>query len=388
MDLTEYEKDALDGKKGETLEIAYRILTAVGEAMGSDRLIPIRWTHVSGVNYNTIGDAGEEFLSKFSENANVRVMTTLNPTGYDIDKIQNYDLDENFISKQESINNSYKKMGVIPTFSCIPYELYGLPAQNTQVSFAESNAAIHANSVDFLKTNKESAFSALASAITGKSIYSNIRQQNLDTPEISIRCKFNIQNELECGILGYFAGQTSKKFVNIDGIYEIDQIETKSLCGGIGTSGQCIKYTLNESKKPKEKIDFDKKDFQNIYDELNTSENGDMIVLGSPQLGMKELSNLSCMLNNKKFIKPCMIFCPRTVKNQASVLGYNNKLEHAGCEILSDCCACFTPLLTRKNIDSVITNSVKGSYYLKHKNKLHTNIKPLKNIIDENTKIN
>ena len=50
----------------------------------------------------------------------------------------------NFISKQASpLNNSYETMGVIPSFSCIPYEIFDIPKEGTQVSFAESNAAIH-----------------------------------------------------------------------------------------------------------------------------------------------------------------------------------------------------------------------------------------------------
>lgn len=385
MELTKYEQDALDGDHGDALEIAYRILVAVGEATDATKLIPIQWAHVSGVNYNTIGNAGAKFLSEFSETAKTRVMTTLNPTGYDIDQLQNSDIDENFIHEQDNINNSYVKMGVTPSFSCIPYDIYKIPNSGTQVAFAESNAAIHANSVDHLKTNKESAFSALASAITGKSIYSNIRNDDFDSPEISVKCQLDIQNELECGILGYYVGQTSKKIVDIDGSFNMNEIETKSLCGGIGTSGQCVKYTINNSKPGTEKINFNKNDFGNVYDKLNTSDDGDLIAFGSPQLGMIELLQMSNMLKNKKFTKPCMIFCPRMVKNQANVLGFVNKLKRAGCEIFSDCCMCFTPLLTKKNLDSVITNSVKGSYYLNIKNKLHTNLKPLKQIINENT---
>ena len=45
------------------MQMAYRILVATGEATDADKLIPIEWAHLSGVNYNTIGDAGEEFLS-------------------------------------------------------------------------------------------------------------------------------------------------------------------------------------------------------------------------------------------------------------------------------------------------------------------------------------
>ena len=130
MELTHDEEEALKGNKGETLELAYRILAATGEATDAERLIPIHWSHLSGVNYNTIGDAGEEFLSKISKDARVKVKTTLNPMGFDIDSVSKFSLDENFIEKQQSIRNSYEQMGVTPSFSCIPYEIYDLPEKN------------------------------------------------------------------------------------------------------------------------------------------------------------------------------------------------------------------------------------------------------------------
>ena len=67
-----------------------------------------------------------------------------------------------------------------------------MPKENTRVAFAESNAAIFANSVANLQTNKESAFSALAS-FTGKSPYSEsaVNQK----PEITLRVKVQDPDE-------------------------------------------------------------------------------------------------------------------------------------------------------------------------------------------------
>ena len=383
MELTKEEEAALKGEKGETLELAYRILVATGEAINADRLVPITWAHLSGVNYNTIGDAGEEFLSKLSTDARVAVKTTLNPMGFDIDKVSNYNLDQNFIEKQQSIRESYEKMGVTPSFSCIPYEIYDLPEKGTQVSFAESNAAIYANSIGHLKTNKESAFSALASALTGKSPYSDLRKD--DMTNLTIRMKVQHPNELTFGLLGFFAGKVADNSVSISGVNELDKRSCKSLCGGMGTSGTCGKFVLSEQETG-EKIDFDEKEMQKIHDELNTADTGDLITLGSPQLGLEELSDLSSMLKNKSFKKRCMVFCPRAVQNQARKLGYTNEIERAGCEILSDCCTCLTPLIDKKDVDSVTTNSIKGAYYLKNSNGVDVNLKPLSQIIKEETK--
>jgi len=383
VELTREEESALKGEQGEIMQMAYRILVATGEATDAERLVPIEWAHLSGVNYNTIGDAGEELLSSISKNARVKVKTTLNPMGFDIDSVSNYNLDENFISKQLSIKNSYEIMGVIPSFSCIPYEIFDIPKEESQVAFAESNAAIHANSYDHLKTNKESSFSALASAITGKSPYSSLRKE--DSPNITIRMKVDNPNELTYGMLGFFAGKVGDTSVNISGLAEMDRRQCKAMCGGMGTSGTCAKFLFGEGDEDCEKVDFDEKEMQDVHDELNTAEKGDLITLGSPQLGLEEISDLTARLKGRSFKKRCMIFCPRTVKEQARKIGYTNELERAGCEILSDCCTCLTPLINKDEVDAVTTNSIKGAFYLKNSNGVDVNLKPLSQIIEDET---
>jgi predicted aconitase len=384
LELTKEEESALKGEQGETMQMAYRILVATGEATDADKLVPIEWTHLAGVNYNTIGDAGEEFLARISKDARVKVKTTLNPMGFDIDNVSNYGLDENFISKQLSIKNSYETMGVTPSFSCIPYEIFDIPKNGTQVAFAESNAAIHANSYDNLKTNKESAFSALASALTGKSPYSSLRKE--DKPNITIQMKVKNPNELSYGMLGFFAGKVGDTSVNISGLAEMDKRQCKAMCGGMGTSGTCAKFLFGDGDSDCEKVDFDEKEMQNVHDELNTAEKGDIITLGSPQLGLDEISELSEKLKGRSFKKRCMVFTPRTVKVQAQKIGYTNELERAGCEILSDCCTCLTPLINKDSVDAVTTNSIKGAFYLKNSNGVDVNLKSLSKIIEDETR--
>ena len=384
MELTKEEEAALDGKQGETLALAYRTLVAIGEASGADRLIPIEWAHLSGVNYNTIGDAGKEFLAHLSQDAKFKVKTTVNPMGFDFDSVSRYHLDDKFIENQRSIKNSYEKMGVIPSYSCIPYEIFDVPKQGTHVSFAESNAAIYANSFSGLKTNKEGAFSALASALTGKSPYSDLRDDNVRKPNLTIRMKVESRDELTYGILGSFAGKVAGSSVAISGVNGLDRRSCKSLCAGMGTSGACGMFSFGEEEG--EKIDFDKSEMQKIHDELNTSEKGDLITLGSPQLGIEEIGDLVSMLKGRSFQKRCMIFCPRAIQGQIRDLGYSKEIERAGGEILYDCCTCLSPLVDNKEVDSVVTNSVKGAYYLKSSNKVDVNLKSLKRIVEEETR--
>ena len=386
MELTKEEEQALNGEMGETLQTSYRILLATGEATNAEKLIPIKWAHLSGVNYNTIGDSGEEFLRNLSKDAKVKVKSTVNPMGFDFDHISEFShIDDEFIEKQKSIRDSYIRMGVEPTFSCTPYDIFDLPEKNTQVSFAESNAAIFANSLGGIKTNKESAFSALASAITGKSPYSDLRKDGSDI-QMTIRMKLENPNELDFGLLGFFAGKVGDTSVNISGVSQPNRRSCKSLCGGMGTSGTCAKFQfVDEESDGSEKVDFGKEEMQKIHDELNTSDKGDLITLGSPQLGLEEISDLSNMLKGKSFQKRCMIFCSRAVQNQARNLDYTKEIERAGGEILSDCCTCLTPLIDTNEVDSVITNSVKGAYYLKNSTGVDVNLKSLSKIMQEET---
>lgn len=384
MHLSRDEEAALAGKRGDIMQMAYRILVATGEATDAERLVPVEWVHLSGVNYNTIGDAGEEFLRSIRNRARVKVRTTLNPMGFDSDSVNTFGLDEEFIRKQWSIQESYEMIGVTMSFSCIPYDVFPMPEQGSQVAFAESNAAIHANSFDGLKTNKESAFSALASALTGKSPYSAFRGDV--QPDTAIDVRIDDPTDLDWGMLGYFAGKVADGSAVIRGSAPQDRRSCKALCGGMGTSGTCAKFSFGDAPAGCERVSFGKSEANSILDELNTAEHGDAVILGSPQLGMGEVADLVAMLGGRRFTKRCMLFCPRAVKEQAAASGHAAILERAGCQLLADCCACLTPLVTKDDTDSVTTNSIKGAYYLNKSNKVGVCLKPLAEIIRDETR--
>ena len=384
MDLTREEEDALDGKNGNPISTAYKILLSIGKATNAEKLIPVEWVHLSGVNYSTIGDAGVEFLTKYSEEAEFVVPTTINPMGYDSHKQNN--LSSNFQKQQSKIAKAYETMGSIPSFSCIPYELFQLPKSGHSVSFAESNAAVMANSVFGLRTNKESSLSALASAITGKAPYSDLRMDSTRDPKIRIKIEKELKTELDYGVLGYFSGKSVKESCVSFGsdISNIDMYKTKSLSAALGTSGACGMFSSRDTHD--ETISFGKEEEKSIIDELNTTDSGDVIALGSPQLGMYELELLSKMISGKKFSKKCMIFCARSVYEKSCKSGMAKILENAGANIICDACTCLSPLLSREEYDGVITNSVKAAHYLNKSNGVSVCLKDLKSIVMEYAK--
>ena len=91
------------GEYGEGLELAFKILVAIGNANNATKLIPIKWAHISGVNFNTIGEAGVKFLSSLDKKIKVTVTTTLNPMGFD--SKQDNNLSDYFKSNQIIMSN-------------------------------------------------------------------------------------------------------------------------------------------------------------------------------------------------------------------------------------------------------------------------------------------
>lgn len=381
MDLTKEEENALNGKYGQGLEKAYKILVAIGKANNATKFIPIKWAHISGVNFNTIGEAGAKFLNSFDKNKGVSVISTLNPMGYD-SKLDN-NLSDNFKEKQIDIVNSYTQLGVKPTFTCIPYEIFDLP-KDSNVSFAESNAAVFINSILGIKTNKESALSALASALTGKAPYSDLLIDEMRKPRVRIKLETKVYSETDYGLLGYFAGKTiNENCVGIEKIQYLNIMKSKALSAGLGTSGMCAMFSIKQENNNSEVISFGKEEMKKTKEELDTCEKGELIVFGSPQLGNTELYNLSKITEGKVFKKKCMIFCPRIISDSVRNRDIIMNLKKAGAEIICDACTCLTPLITKENYDSIVTNSIKCAYYMKKSNKIDVALKDMRNIIKE-----
>jgi predicted aconitase len=379
--LTKSEEKILSGSMGEIYASAYRVLLAIGQATEAEKLVPIEWAHVSGVNYNTIGDAGVDFLNEVSKDVRFKVRTTINPMGFD--RTKPVTLSKNFLSKQMQIVESYRRMGAIQSFSCTPYEIFNLPKRGTPVSFAESSAAVFSNSFLGLMTNKESALSALASAITGKSPYSDLRIEESRSPRLAVKHGgVAINTETDYGLLGYIAGKIAKDscIAFSDLKSEMEMMPAKAISSGLGTSGSCGMFTAG-NEQGGDSVAIDGEEMTRAKDELSTNEDGDLILFGSPQLGLSELTFLHDLLGGRKFDKRCIIFCSRYVRDQARKIGLAAKVESSGAEFMCDSCMCLSPLITRDNTDSIVTNSVKGAYYMKNSNRVGVALKDMKTIV-------
>lgn len=98
---------------------------------------------------------------------------------------------------------------------------------------------------------------------------------------------------------------------------------------------------------------------------------------------MNELNLLANITESRKFTRRCIIFCSRAIYNNSVKLGLADKIEKSGAEFKCDSCICLTPYITKDKFDAVITNSIKGAYYLSRSNKLKVALKDIKTIAEE-----
>jgi len=377
------EERALNGEYGEALEMAYRILLSIGRLTDASHLIKILSAHISGVSYSTIGDYGKEFLENLSLNAKVSVPTTVNPAGIDHQNPYDLNVNSNYVSEQMKIIEAYKRLGVTDSFTCTPYEGFYLPPKGSHVSWAESSASIYANSILDLMTNRESALSALASAITGKTPYSELHLDELRKPSLSIQIKIdNFSGSIKFGLLGYFAGRITRGPIALQDIKNPSPSEAKALCAAIGTSGASGMFMINGKNKV-ERIDFTDNELKNVYGELNDAEKGDVIVLGCPHLNVNEIHEISEFIGDRKFNKRCLIFCSRKAYEEAKLKGYADNIEKAGAKFVCNTCAVFTPIISNLGVDKITTNSCKAAHYLKRVQKVSICLKDANEILAE-----
>jgi predicted aconitase len=395
LHLKQSEEKALAGEYGEALQIAYRVLLAIARLTDAKSFIPIDWAHVSGVSYLTIGDYGLDFLDRISsiKGTKFKVFTTVNPCGMDVEHWNDLNIPTEYAEKQLKIISCYERLGIASSFTCVPFQSYSVPKSGSHVAWAESSAAIYANSILGLKTNRESAVSALAAALTGKTVYSDLHLDENRKPTIALNVslrrtdspKGKIRGALSYGVLGYYAGKHTSGVVEFQGLGAKQTIgEQKALCAALGTLGSTGMFTLGKTKGI-ETIEFSNREYRETLEEISDSETGELIVFGCPQMTIEELYDLSKMLRGKHLAKPCVVFCSSKIYTLADKRGYTNIIQKAGAKFVRDACADFTPLISSLNVGSVLTDSVKGAHYMKRVHGVKTALLDTEQIVSINS---
>ncbi len=390
--LTAEEKEMLEGKHGKATQKAMEIITTLGEIYGAKRLIPVASVQIAGVSYHNLGEAGLEYLSEIAEDGRVRVLTTLNPAGMDMQEWKKHGISEDFAMNQERVIEAFERMGVITTCTCTPYLIGNLPHYGEHIAWAESSAVCFANSVIGALTNREGGPSALATALTGKTAEYGFHLEENRIAQI----KYDIQAELkdtdDFGLLGQVIGtRTGKTIPYITGVEKASTEELKSFCASVATYGGVAIFhmeglTPNKTPIPDKTEVVTDDDLRAARVELDDEDAKiDFISVGCPHASIKEIAEIAKMLDGKKVTdgKTVWITTAKPTKDLAIKMGYYDTIESAGAFLVADACCAVAPL--KGKFTGLMTDSAKACFYARGKNKFKTEIRTIEQCIKEAT---
>ena len=363
----------LAGERGEVVERMFRLLVRLGDIYGADKMIPVGSVQVAGVSYKSIGDPGLEFLEDIAKKGvRVKVPTTLNPAGMDLDEWKDLGFSEEFAKKQLRIMDAFKRMGIMMTVTCTPYLVGNLPRFGEHIAWSESSAVSFANSVMGARTNREGGPSALAAAICGVTPNYGLHLDENRSPTVVVNVNAKLNDSADFGALGYHVGKLVRKGIPyFKGLNHVDVDQLKALGAAMAASGAVALYHV-ENITPEAAlvettglagIEVGDEELRETYKVLNTGSDPDIVILGCPHASLKELADLACKLEGKLVKKPLWICTSRAVKDAAARMGFVELITKAGGRVVSGTCMVVSPI-EQMGYRTTGVNSGKAANYL------------------------
>jgi predicted aconitase len=396
MRLTVEEQAMLAGDLGAGVRKAMEILVALGTIYGADDLVPVTSVQVAGVSYKNLGDAGLEFLAEWAaQGARVRVPTTLNPAGLDLERWRELGFDADFASRlghfasqQARVIQAFAGMGIRTTCTCTPYFVGNVPAPGDHIAWAESSAVSFANSVLGALTNREGGPSALAAAITGRTPRYGLHLWQSRRAQLVVEVRCPVSSLADFGALGTMVGRVARNrvpyFRGLDVpkfrisssdstvVYSeasVDQL--KALGAAMAASGAVALYHIEgvtpEANEPgiilPEAESFVIESVKEGYAMLDGGgDEIDLVWIGCPHASLHELAQVIELLDGRQIRAALWVTMAREVRGEAERAGLVAALEAMGGQVVADTCLVVAPV-KELGFRRMATPSGKGAYY-------------------------
>lgn len=381
LTLSDDDRAALGGQRGDAVRFAMRILVRTAAAMGAERLLDISSAHIDGCLYH--GRAGLDFARRLADDgATVRVPTTLNVSSLDLLHPELVRLDPETTADARALMDAYVAMGCRPTWTCAPYQLPERPAPGEHVAWAESNAIVFANSVLGARTGRYGDFIDICCAITGRAPAAGLHLDEERLARIVFRLgelpPALLEDEAAYAALGHLVGQATGSavpaIVGLPAASTEDQL--KALGAAAASSGAVAMFhavgvtpeaatleTATGGRHPTLEVDVGLPDLRAARDALSTVEAGAAIgsvSLGTPHCSASELRRLAVSIGGRRLAVPCYVNTGRAVLDEVGDVA--ETLRAAGVTIVTDTCTYITPIIERA-ATPVVTNSGKWAWY-------------------------
>jgi hypothetical protein len=377
MRLTDPQQRMLDGERGWPMQVAMRLLVAVGRAFDADRLLPVASVHLS-LSGVSVGEPGRKLYEDLvARGGRFVVPTTLNVLSLDR-RDGGRDLalaaDE---ATQLGIAGACEAMGGEAIYSCNPF-LHGVvPRPGEAVAWNESATAPYVNGVIGARTNREGA-TALASALTGFTARYGMHVDAARRGELGIEVAAPVAGADAFAVLGGAVGRIAGGRVAVlDGLARVPTLdEYTAFCAALAAVSPAAifhvvgmtpeapdRLPLGANGRPAARIDARSLAEETRRHSTAQGERVDVVAVGCPHASIEQLREIAARVAGRR-VHPATRFVVQTsaaIAQSAEADGTAAALRDAGVELTADTCVHIA--YRQAPAGSVLaTNSLKIAY--------------------------
>ncbi|HHT64122.1 MAG: aconitase X [Bacillota bacterium] len=385
MKLSPYEEELLEGKKGPASRMAMEIIVHLGELYGAQEMIPISQAHIDGGLYAAVGEAGLEFAEKLHRlGGRVTVPTTMNATSRDVASWQKHRVGEDFAEKNRRMEQAYIGMGVVPTWTCVPYQCGLVPRFGEQLAWAESNAIVYVNSVIGARTERYGDYTDICCAITGRVPKFGLHIKENRRGQVVLNCE-NLSLKPQgdhFALLGYVTGYlVHDKIPVLVGVPKwVTPDHLKAFSAAVASSGGVAMFHMVgitpeapdlkealQGQTPEETMVLTDDMLGEAKEKLCCIRGSqvDGVLIGCPHASAPEIMEIARLVAGKKVApdKEFWIYTNQSVYHWLEQTDVLDILTKSGVKIFRDTCFVNTDL-SGWNFHQVMTNSAKYAHYV------------------------
>ncbi len=378
MKLKEEEKAMLAGTYGAGTQLAMKILAAIGEAYDAPYMVPVSRTHVALSNQ----EADLWFAEKLAAGgAKCRVRPTVNPSfnWQQFKEITTLEPKDEAVVKRT--HAAYNALGAIMTYDCTPYLERNVPYFGEILSFSESSATPFVNSVYGARSNRESAQSALCSAVTGVTPWYGFLLDENRAGQVLVHVEAGPLDDFDYQLLGYLTPRKTGFAVPVfEGLEKPTKESLMNLGAQLNTGGNVALYHIVgftpeaktrqdafQGRQPEKEVTITRPELEAMRNELSAPGGKiDFALYGCPHFTIDQVAVIAEMVKGRRLAVPLFIMTSSLTRSLAAKMGYLDTIRAAGGTLVEDTCMdqpCWKFLYGKKGI----TDSPKCAYYTKRR---------------------
>lgn len=380
MYLTAHEEAMAAGAEGPAVKWAMDYQLAVGGFFGARRFVPVRSAHAH-CDGEALGERGVRFLEQLADQgARACIPLTLDPRSTDFSCALEIGQDQSIVDIERRILAAMKRMGALPTNTCINYQTVDVPHGGEHLAWGDTGTVIYANAVAGAHSNFEGGPAALAAAITGRVPEYGFHLDECRRGTVLVELADQPRDSCDWGAVGCLVGRRFPGYWEVpvlDGArHSPTPDEVKQLGAALASYGSHAMFHLVgvtpeartkadafDGREPHATMRIDRMALDGAYGSFPAEgAEPDIVVFGTPQLSIFELAELAALFDGRTVRCPVFATTSATVLRSAEEYGYAETLRNAGVRLLSGVCFYLMTareLARRNNLRTIVTNSAK-----------------------------